>query len=136
MAWVVDSCVLLDIALKDPVFSGPSASLAASKLGDGLVACPVSQVEISPHFGGQIDQVRYFLQQSGIQHSIDWTTADTDAASIAWSTYVAAKRQGLTLKRPMADIQIGSFATRFQGLITRNPADFRPWFPSLVIIEP
>ena len=31
---------------------------------------------------------------------------------------------------------IGAFATRFQGLLTRNTADFRPVFPALTIVEP
>lgn len=137
MAWIVDSCILLDIALADPKFGQASAQCVASKLTDGVIACPVSQIEITPQFGGQISKVKHFLQQSGIQHSIDWTEADTEAASIGWAAYVTAKRATANLpKRPIADIQIGGFAVRFQGLITRNPGDFRPWFPALVIAEP
>lgn len=136
MAWVVDSCILLDIALADPQFGTASAQCVASKLADGVVACPVSQIEIVPQFGGKLAQVRHFLKQSGIQHHIDWIDADTEAAAGGWAAYVSAKRSGKILKRPIADIQIGGFALRFQGIITRNPGDFRPWFPGLVIIEP
>ena len=136
MAWVVDSCILLDIALADVQFGSASAQCVASRLADGVVACPISQIEIVPQFGGQLTQVRHFLKQSGIQHQIDWIEADTEAAAGGWAAYVKAKRAGQTLKRPIADIQIGGFARRFQGLITRNPGDFRPWFPGLVIIEP
>jgi len=136
MAWVVDSCILLDIALADVQFGEASAWCVASRLADGVVACPVSQIEIVPQFGGQLAQVRHFLKQSGIQHQIDWIEADTEAAADGWAAYVMAKRAGQTLKRPIADIQIGGFALRFQGIITRNPGDFRPWFPGLVIIEP
>lgn len=136
MAWVVDSCILLDIALADPQFGVASAKCVAAKLADDVVACPVSQIEIVPQFGGELTKVRHFLQQSGIQHTIDWIDADTEAASKGWAAYVSAKRAGQTQKRPIADIQIGGFAMRFQGLITRNPGDFRPWFPGLTIIEP
>lgn len=136
MAWVVDSCVLLDIALADPRFGPASAHCVAARLSEGVIACPVSQIEIVPQFGGQLAQVKHFLNQSGIDHQVDWVVADTQAASTAWSVYVAARRAGPVPKRPLADIQIGGFAMRFQGLITRNPGDFRPWFPSLVIIEP
>lgn len=136
MAWVIDSCVLLDIALADPLFGPASAQCVAAHLGEGVIACPVSQIEIVPQFGGQLGQVKHFLQQSGIDHRVDWMEADTQAASIAWSAYVAARRAGPTTKRPIADIQIGGFAMRFQGLITRNPNDFHPWFPSLTIVEP
>ncbi|HEY1052759.1 MAG TPA: type II toxin-antitoxin system VapC family toxin [Prosthecobacter sp.] len=136
MAWVVDSCILIDIAMADPRFGAASAQCVSSKLTDGVAACPISQIEIVPQFGGRLNQVKYFLQQSGIQHAIDWTDADTEAASVGWAAYVTAKRAGAVAKRPLADLQIGGFAMRFQGLITRNPGDFRPWFPTLLIVEP
>jgi predicted nucleic acid-binding protein len=136
MAWIVDSCILLDIALDDPRFGAASAQCVASRLGEGVVACPVSQIEIVPEFGGQLTEVRHFLNQSGIQHRIGWMDADTEAAAKGWAAYVNAKRAGQASKRPIADIQIGGFAMRFQGIITRNPGDFRPWFPGLAIIEP
>ena len=50
--------------------------------------------------------------------------------------WVQAKRAGQTSKRPIGDIQIGGFAMRFTGMITRNPTDFRPWFPGLTILGP
>jgi hypothetical protein len=31
---------------------------------------------------------------------------------------------------------IGAFATRFDGLITRNQKDFKPWFPELKLVVP
>jgi predicted nucleic acid-binding protein len=31
---------------------------------------------------------------------------------------------------------IGAFACRYQGLITRNPSDFRRWFPKLKLRQP
>ena len=65
-----------------------------------------------------------------------WTPPDTLAAFTAWHNYVAAKRQGRIAKRPIADVMIGAFATRFQGLLTRNSSDFRELFPALPIIEP
>lgn len=33
-------------------------------------------------------------------------------------------------------MMIGAFASRFDGLITRNGSDFRPWFPELSILDP
>ena len=76
------------------------------------------------------------MKQSGILHAIDWIDADTEAAATGWAAYVSVRRAGQTPRRPIADIQIGGFAMRFQGIITRNPGDFRPWFPGLAIIEP
>jgi predicted nucleic acid-binding protein len=65
-----------------------------------------------------------------------WASADTQAAFIAWNRYVAGKRQGIITRRPIADVLIGAFAMRFQGLLTRNSSDFRQLFPSLPILEP
>jgi hypothetical protein len=52
------------------------------------------------------------------------------------SGYIARKRQGSVAKCPIADVLIGAFALRFQGLLTRNSSDFRQLFPSLPILEP
>ena len=136
MAWVVDTCLLLDVALDDPKFFPASARLLDEKQADGLVVCPVSVVEISPVFAGQMAAVTEFLERLNIPPAEAWTTADTQAAFTAWNDYVVAKRQGQIAKRPIADVLIGAFAMRFQGLLTRNPSDFRQLFPALPIIEP
>jgi hypothetical protein len=36
----------------------------------------------------------------------------------------------------MFDILIGGFACRFQGLVTRNPQHFLPYFPALATRQP
>ena len=46
------------------------------------------------------------------------------------------KRQGTLPKHPIADILIGAFALRFQGILTRNSADFRKLIPTLTLAEP
>lgn len=43
---------------------------------------------------------------------------------------------GLAAKKPIADVLIGALALRHDGLVTRNPADFRRHYPSLRIVEP
>jgi len=40
------------------------------------------------------------------------------------------------LKRPAADPLIGAFASRFEGLLTRNTADFHQLYPKLRLISP
>jgi hypothetical protein len=49
---------------------------------------------------------------------------------------VQKRRARLALKRPVADGLIGAFALRFQGLLTRNTADFSSLLPGLTILEP
>lgn len=135
MAWVVDSCVILDVALKDELYGLTSATCLDYCQSDGLVVCPISIIEIAPAFGGAIENVREFLAIIGAEPYSNWLETDTQESAKAWSRYVTAKRQGLAPKRPIADILIGAFACRHQGLITRNSSNFSPYFPGLAIIK-
>ena len=136
MAWVVDTCLLIDLAVDDPKFFAASARLLDARQTDGLAVCPISVVELSPVFGGQIAALEEFLERLNIPWPEAWTLADTRTAFIAWHKYVAGKREGSLAKRPIADVLIGSFSARHQGLLTRNASDFRPLFPALPIVEP
>ena len=120
MAWVVDTCLLIDLAIDDPKFFAPSANLLETKQPEGLVVCPISIIELSPVFGGQLPAVEEFLERLNIPWPESWTVADTQTAFGAWNDYVAGKRQGNITKRPIADVLIGAFAMRFQGLLTGN----------------
>ena len=65
-----------------------------------------------------------FLDKMIVGYDAPWTWQDTMAAHKAWARYVEQKRIGNVSKRPVADIIIGAFASRFNGLITRNVKDF------------
>ena len=65
-----------------------------------------------------------------------WTAADTRAARRAWHEYVTRRRASPTPKRPLADVLIGALALRFDGILTRNEADFRQLFPTLKVLTP
>jgi len=136
MGWVVDTCLLLDIGLDDQKFGGKSEKLLARKLGDGLVICPVTFVELAPAFAGQFKPQEEFLFHLGIEWRESWTCEDTRNAGVAWSRHVQNRRCHQAGKRPVADVLIGAFASRFQGLLTRNGADFQRLFPELPLIEP
>jgi predicted nucleic acid-binding protein len=136
MAWVVDSDVLLDIALNDAVFGLASAALLETLRSEDLLVCPISIVELAPQFGEQPSNVRKFLSLAAIQSHVAWTEADTDTAAAGWIRYVSLKRCGQSQKRPIADILIGGFASRFTGLVTRNPTHFRPYYPKLTLRTP
>lgn len=134
--WVVDTCVVLDVFEDDPQFGRASAKLLEKLLPDGLALSPVSMVELAAAFDGDLTEQKRFLDQAGISPTEPWTTADTEAAHAAWNAYVRARRADKIPKRPVADLLIGGFAANRQGLITRNPDDFRRWFPRLAIREP
>ena len=136
MSWVVDTCVVIDVLENDPVFGRTSADLLQKSLRSGLCICPVTMVELSPAFAGSLELQKHFLEQADIDFTQGWTLADTEYAHRAWNAYVQARRASDTPKRPLADLLIVAFACRYQGLITRNPADFRRWFAKLRVRQP
>jgi predicted nucleic acid-binding protein len=136
MAWAVDTCVLIDVLDADPDHGRSSAALLARKLAAGLVICPVSYVELAPAFNGSPTLEEEFLAGVGVDCRQPWTWQDTLAAHRAWNAHITRQRARRVLKRPIADILIGAFAGRFDGLVTRNGSDFRRAFPSLPIAEP
>ena len=136
MTWIVDTCVVLDVFENDPQFGQTSAKLLQKLLPEGLAVSAITMVELSAAFGGDLLEQKRFLEQSGISHSEAWTLADTDVSNYAWYAYVKARRADKIPKRPVADILIGGCAFNRKGLVTRNPTDFRRWFPKLVIREP
>ena len=136
MAWVVDTCILIDVLEGDPDWGALSARLLDRLAPQGLVVCPVTYVELSPAFGGDAARQDFFLRQINVRTDSDWTYADTLAAHSAWHRHTTARRQAKAAKRPVADIQIGAFAERFAGLVTRNRDDYRGVFPHLEIACP
>lgn len=136
MAWVVDTCLLIDVAEADPRFGIPSAQLLDRLRADGLLICPMSHVELAPVFAGDEAAQNEFLHHLAVSWQEPWTDVDTREARLAWHRYVDARRTAPHPKRPLADVLIGAFAKRFQGILTRNGADFRQVFPELKVIAP
>jgi predicted nucleic acid-binding protein len=134
--WVVDTCIVLDVLENDPAFGRPSAKLLQKLLPQGLTISPVTMVELSAAFSGDLAEQKRFLDQAGISYEEPWTAADTELACAAWNAYVVAKRQARATRRPVADILIGGFAANRTGLVTRNPRDFNRWFPRLRLQAP
>ena len=124
MAWVVDTSVLLDIRQNDPQFGLPAAKCLVRYLGDGLVLCPITYIELAPEFSGDSALQEEFFQQVGVQWLEPWSRLDTQNAHRLWAEHVEKKRSGHAGKRPVADALIEAFAQRFQGLITRNARHF------------
>ena len=52
MPWVIDTCLLIDIADADPSFAAASAILLDAKRPEGLVISPITYVELAPVFEG------------------------------------------------------------------------------------
>lgn len=84
----------------------------------------------------EIGRQNKFLTEIGIDYTMPWDWSHTQQAHKAWDGYVSKRREYRLKKRPVADILIGSYACKIGGLITRNEADFRSIFPSLLIRNP
>ncbi len=136
MAWVVDTCLLIDVAEADPAFGVASAALLDAKRPEGLTICPVTYAELAPVFDGDAAAQNEFLTNLGVDWTEGWTLKDTVAAHGAWHRYVVGKRAGRIPKRPVADVLIGAFAGLHDGLHTRNGGDFRTVFPTLRLTAP
>jgi predicted nucleic acid-binding protein len=138
MAWVVDTCLLLDVGLDDPNFGVKSEKLLFAKSAQGLVICPVTFVELGPAFAGDLAALRKFLFGLSTDFDEPWILKDTENAAKAWSKHIQKRRErpGVVPKRPVADALIGAFALRFDGLLTRNIPDFRRLYPRLRLISP
>ena len=136
MSWLVDSCILIDIIDGDSDFSQASADLLDAYADSGLAISPVTAVELAPAFLGDAEREAVFLEEHGVEVSQRWDIVAQRAAQSAWAAHISAKRRGREPKRPVADILIGALALRHDGLITRNPDDFKRHFPSLRIETP
>ena len=84
MAWVVDTCLVVDIAGADPLFAAQSAKCLQATASDGLILCPVSYVELAPLWGGNGAAQDQALELMGIAFLEPWTHVDTCAAREAW----------------------------------------------------
>ena len=48
MKWVVDTCVIIDILSGDEEFARPSALACDAKRDFGLIAAPITYIELAP----------------------------------------------------------------------------------------
>ena len=136
MAWVVDTSVILDLVVANSPWRTASLACLRQHLAEGLCVCPVTFVEVGPAFGGDSRAAAAFFQAVPISTAEPWTIADTELAHRLWNDHQVRRRAAQIPKRPVADVLIAAFASRFQGIITRNASDFRNIAPMLVIIEP
>lgn len=136
MSWVVDTSVVLDLVTGDPDFEPASSACLHAHLLDGLVVSPITFVELGPTFSGDALAAERFLQHISIGSSEFWMPEVSHLAHRLWHQHHIRRKQSGAVKRPAADVLIAAFASRFQGLITRNARDFRNIAPQLTLVEP
>ncbi len=100
MAWVVDTCVLIDVLDEDPHFGKTSAACLQDMLKDGLIVAPVSYIELAPAFMGNQQTQEDFLDKMLAVYDEPWTWEDTEAAHAAWARYVCKSKSEIFQKDP------------------------------------
>jgi hypothetical protein len=104
VAWVVDTCLLIDVAENDPEFGRDSARLLYGRRPAELVIAPVSYIELASLFNGVTEPQNAFLESIGVNWTHGWTWPDAIAAYRALYYYILKRRARRIDKRPITDI--------------------------------
>jgi predicted nucleic acid-binding protein len=129
----LDTNVLLDVWLPDPVF-GPRSSAAIMLADDqgGLVICEVVYAELATRFASQAAFDRLLDELD-----IKITPVPRAAAYLAGRTWNAHRAAGGKRDRIMADFLIGAHASVVADqFISRDQGFYRRYFSKLKIVDP
>lgn len=132
-ATLIDSNVLIDILVGDPLWSGWSDRAFIDALEDGVVF--VNQVvyaEVSMGFP-TVEECEWALEAQGIERiPLPWP-----AAFLAGRAFLDYRRRGGTKRSPLPDFFIGAHAA-VEGLrlLTRDAPRYRTYFPTVELIAP
>ncbi len=132
-ATLVDSNVLLDVFTEDPTWYAWSArmleTLAESSV---LVVNPIIFAEVSVRFE-RIEELDDALPATHFRRD----PLPLEAGFLAGKCFVDYRRRGGARHAPLPDFYIGAHAAvRSLALLTRDPARYRTYFPSLTLIAP
>ncbi len=132
-ATLVDSSVLLDVLTEDPEWCDRSAQALAEASETGpLVIDPLVYAEVSVRFS-RIEDLEAALPPDFFRReALPW-----EAAFLAGKCFVRYRRAGGERRSPLPDFYIGAHAAvRGWSILTRDPARFRTYFPTLKITTP
>ncbi len=131
MKTLVDTNVLLDIITQDEVWSSWSeAALRKAAEHSTLAINPILFAEVSMKFA-RIEDADAAL--------VDFAREPLpyEAGFLAGKAFLAYKKRGGSKRSPMPDFYVGAHAVVGRmGLLTRDAARYRTYFPALTIIAP
>lgn len=133
MAVLVDTNVLVDVAVRDPKWLNWSrGQLLRLARDEPLVINPIIYSEFSVRYSDR-DSVDALLPVSDFhRESLPWAAAF--AAGVAFRIYRLA---GGGRERVLPDFLIGAHAAiRGHKILTRDPKGYRSYFPDIDIISP
>ncbi len=131
--FMVDSNVILDVLTEDPRWLEWSRrTIERYTKHNALVINPVIYAEVSGDFEHIEDLNRALPERVFERRRIPW-----EAAFLAGKCFVEYRRRGGIRRSPLPDFFIGAHATvEGLGLITRDAARYRTYFPRLDIVAP
>ncbi|AOO81040.1 type II toxin-antitoxin system VapC family toxin [Bosea vaviloviae] len=132
-AILIDSNVLLDVMSEDPQwFSWSAQALSEAADSARLVINPIIYAEVSVRYS-RIEDLDLALPKA----MIDREALPYEAAFLAGKCFLAYRRKGGTKQAPLPDFFIGAHAA-ISGyrLMTRDPARYRSYFPTVPLVTP
>ena len=133
MARMLDSNVLLDIVTADRKWLAWSAGEFRAAAAEGAVSInPIIYAELAPAFNSQAALDRWLRRDI-----FDRLPLPYEAGYRAAKAFVEYRGRGGAKISPLPDFYIGAHA-ELAGLVlvTRDPARYRTYFPSLDLISP
>ncbi|HEX8689608.1 MAG TPA: type II toxin-antitoxin system VapC family toxin [Solirubrobacterales bacterium] len=132
-ATLIDSNALIDILAGDPKWGPWSGEALIEALEDGAVF--INQIvfaEVSPGFP-TAEECEWALEVQGIERvPLPWP-----AAFLAGRAFLSYRRRGGQKRSPLPDFFIGAHAAVERlRLLTRDPAPYRRYFPTVELIAP
>ncbi len=133
MITFVDTSVLLDVFLPDPVHGENSSTALEKAFHDGsIIINEIVYAELAPQFENQ-KLLNDVLGKLGIKMSV----ADTEIAFLAGDTWKNYRKSGGKRDRIIADFLIGAHALlKADRLLTRDRGFYKDYFKNLVILNP
>ncbi len=129
---LVDSNVLLDILIPDPVWE-PWSSDALAEVAEGslLAINPIIFAEVSIGFR-RVEDMEAAIPPEVEREALPW-----DAAFLAGKAFLAYRRQRGPRSSTLPDFFIGAHAAvRGYTLLTRDARRYRAYFPTVPLIAP
>ena len=131
MITLVDTCVLLDVFLPDPIWGNFSSNALKKVLLQGdVIINEIIYAELVPQFPS-----RKLLDETITMLGLRLQSLDSDTAFMAGRAWKEYKQAGGTRERIMSDFLIGAHAqTQAAQLLTRDRGFYRKHFKTLKVI--
>jgi predicted nucleic acid-binding protein len=133
VALLIDSNVLLDVLTESPPWwSWSSAALGAAANRASLMVNPIIYAEVSVRFSSMEELDALLAKSDIVREPVPYA-----AAFLAGKAFLDYRRRGGVRRSPLPDFFIGAHAAvaRYE-LLTRDPARYRTYFPSVTLIAP